>query len=59
MIPTNSKMKTGAPGLETKGQTIRWAHYYDFIVRLALLGKDRALRKMTAEMARSSQGTGY
>lgn len=56
MIPTESKMKTSVPGLETKGQTIRWAHYYDFIVSLALFGKDKALREMTAEMAQIKPG---
>lgn len=53
---TESKMKTRESASETKGQTIRWAHLYDPIVRLALLGQDKALRKMTIKMAQIKPG---
>ena len=56
MSPTDSKMKTSESAPETRGQTIRWAHLYDPVVRLALLGQDKALRKTTAEMAQIKPG---
>ena len=37
--------------LETKGRTIRWARHYDMVVRLMLLGKDKALRNAAADLA--------
>lgn len=56
MIPIDSKVKTSTHGPETTGQTIRWAPRYDSTVRLVLLGKDKALREMTAEMAQIKPG---
>ena len=35
----------------TEGRTIRWAQHYDVVVRLLTLGKDKAIRQMTVDMA--------
>jgi len=39
------------PAPQTSGRTIRWAQHYDSLVKLMLLGRDKTLRRMTAEMA--------
>ena len=41
---------------QTRGRTIHWAHQYDLLTNLMLLGKERALREMTAEMAAIKPG---
>ncbi len=56
MNAAESKSPASKPVRETKGRPIRWAHRYDRVVRLMTLGKDRAIREMTAEMARIKPG---
>lgn len=41
---------------QTRGRTIRWANRYDTTVRLMTLGQDKALREMTADLARIQPG---
>jgi demethylmenaquinone methyltransferase/2-methoxy-6-polyprenyl-1,4-benzoquinol methylase/phosphoethanolamine N-methyltransferase len=36
---------------KTEGRTIRWASFYDTVTGLLLLGKERAIREMTVELA--------
>lgn len=43
--------QTHSPAPETQGRTIHWAGHYDWVTNLMLLGGERTLRKMTAEMA--------
>ena len=40
----------------TKGQTIRWAPFYDTIVWLMSFGKDAVIRKKTVKLARINPG---
>jgi demethylmenaquinone methyltransferase/2-methoxy-6-polyprenyl-1,4-benzoquinol methylase/phosphoethanolamine N-methyltransferase len=40
----------------TAGRTIRWASHYDTFVRLMTLGKDNAVREMTADLASIQPG---
>ncbi len=40
----------------TKGRTLRWASFYDAVVRLLSFGKDKAIRRKTVEFARISPG---
>jgi demethylmenaquinone methyltransferase/2-methoxy-6-polyprenyl-1,4-benzoquinol methylase/phosphoethanolamine N-methyltransferase len=47
---------TNKPFPQTKGNTIRWARHYDKVVGWLTLGKDRALREATAEMAQIKPG---
>lgn len=44
------------PTLETKGQTIPWASFYDRIVKLASLGKEESFRKATIALAQLKPG---
>jgi len=44
-----SRTSKRAPG--TEGQMGSWAPYYDFIMGLMTLGKERALRQMSVELA--------
>jgi demethylmenaquinone methyltransferase/2-methoxy-6-polyprenyl-1,4-benzoquinol methylase/phosphoethanolamine N-methyltransferase len=44
------------PGPETTGRVIRWAHRYDAVVNLLTLGKARALRRATIELAHIQSG---
>ena len=37
---------------QTEGSLIRWAHYYDLVTNLLMLGQARRLRKMTVDQAR-------
>jgi ubiquinone/menaquinone biosynthesis C-methylase UbiE len=41
---------------QTRGRTIPWAHRYDMLTNLMLLGKELALREMMAEMAEIKPG---
>lgn len=41
---------------QTKGQTIPWASFYDAVVWLLSLGKGRAIRKATVELAQIKPG---
>ncbi len=43
-------------GTQTTGNTIHWADRYDRVVRLMTLGTDKALRRMTVEMAQVKPG---
>lgn len=40
----------------TAGRTIRWARSYDIVVWLLTLGRERAIREMTIDMAGLKQG---
>lgn len=42
--------------LQTRGHTIHWAHRYDLLTSLILLGKEQSLRMMTVEMAAIQPG---
>lgn len=44
------------PTPQTRGRTIRWAGRYDIVVKLLALGKDRALRQKTVEVAQVRPG---
>ena len=46
----------GDPGVGTRGLTIRWARFYDPVVALVTLGRARALRAQTAELAGIAPG---
>ena len=41
---------------QTRGYTIHWARRYDWLMNLVLLGKERAWRETTAEMAAIKPG---
>lgn len=41
---------------ETKGRTITWAWLYDYMVEFLSLGKERAMRRMTVDLARLQPG---
>lgn len=41
---------------ETRGYTIHWARWYDLLINVVLLGKERAWRETTAEMAAIKPG---
>jgi demethylmenaquinone methyltransferase/2-methoxy-6-polyprenyl-1,4-benzoquinol methylase/phosphoethanolamine N-methyltransferase len=41
---------------QTEGSLIRWAHYYDLVTNLLMLGQARRLRKMTVDQARIQPG---
>ncbi|NIQ38876.1 MAG: methyltransferase domain-containing protein [Proteobacteria bacterium] len=41
---------------ETRGRLIHWSFFYDPIVRLFLLGRERAMRRMTLELAQIEPG---
>jgi demethylmenaquinone methyltransferase/2-methoxy-6-polyprenyl-1,4-benzoquinol methylase/phosphoethanolamine N-methyltransferase len=53
-IESKSQISKIAP--QTKGRTIRWVNHYDGFVRLMTLGKDKAVREMTADLARVKPG---
>lgn len=42
--------------VETTGSVIRWASHYDVLVRLLMLGQDRALREMAVDLAAIGAG---
>jgi demethylmenaquinone methyltransferase/2-methoxy-6-polyprenyl-1,4-benzoquinol methylase/phosphoethanolamine N-methyltransferase len=44
------------PGPATAGRTIRWAWLYDAVVRVISFGRDRALRRWTADLAAIQPG---
>ena len=41
---------------ETTGSVIRWGSFYDTFVRIAMLGRDKALREMTIDLAGVKSG---
>ena len=41
---------------ETEGHVLHWASYYDAVCRLLSLGKERAIREMTVELAQVQPG---
>ena len=45
------KTSTHSHAPQTEGRLIRWARFYDPLVALLTLGRERAIRKMTVEMA--------
>lgn len=45
-----------SPTLETRGQTIPWASFYDRIVKLASLGKEKSFRNKTVALAQVKPG---
>ncbi len=42
--------------VQTKGATIRWARFYDAVVKFMTLGQDRKLRQRTLELATLKPG---
>jgi demethylmenaquinone methyltransferase/2-methoxy-6-polyprenyl-1,4-benzoquinol methylase/phosphoethanolamine N-methyltransferase len=48
--------QTHEHALETRGLTIRWAALYDIVVGVLALGRERAIREMTVEMAAVQPG---
>ena len=42
--------------VQTEGMTIRWARFYDTVVKVMTLGQDRALRQTTVNMAGLKSG---
>ncbi len=40
----------------TRGETIRWATFYDLLVKFVTLGKDQALRRKTVDFAQLKPG---
>jgi len=56
MNVAESKLPASKPVPKTTGNTIRWAHHYDKVVRLMTLGKDKAIREITAEMGHIKLG---
>jgi ubiquinone/menaquinone biosynthesis C-methylase UbiE len=48
--------KTNARSSEAGGQMGAWAPYYDGMMRLITLGRERTLRKMTVELAQVQPG---
>ncbi len=49
-------MRTGDVAPATSGRTISWARYYDACVALTTLGRARAIRRETADLARIAPG---
>ena len=49
-------LQTHEHSLETRGLTIRWASLYDIVVGVLTLGRQRAMREMTVEMAAVQPG---
>jgi len=41
---------------KTQGRTIHWARFYDAVTKLLLLGRERAIREMTVELAQVEPG---
>ncbi len=50
-IHTSRTSQPTPSNASTEGQMGSWAPYYDFIMTLLTLGKERALRQMTVELA--------
>ena len=49
-------MRTNDVAPPTSGRTITWARYYDAVVALTTLGRARAIRRETADLARIAPG---
>jgi len=49
-------MKHSGNDDRTKGRVIHWAGYYDALLQVLMLGKDRAIREMTLELAKVGMG---
>jgi ubiquinone/menaquinone biosynthesis C-methylase UbiE len=52
----NTEKTYNPPAPKTKGRTIPWPSFYDAIVWLLSLGKGRAFREATAELAQIKPG---
>jgi demethylmenaquinone methyltransferase/2-methoxy-6-polyprenyl-1,4-benzoquinol methylase/phosphoethanolamine N-methyltransferase len=52
----NAEKTYSQPAPKTKGQTIPWTFFYDAVVWLLSLGKARAIRKATVELAQIKPG---
>ncbi len=50
----HTRTRDNAP--QTRGITLHWARWYDLLVNMVLLGKEHALREMTAELAAIKPG---
>jgi ubiquinone/menaquinone biosynthesis C-methylase UbiE/drug/metabolite transporter (DMT)-like permease len=48
--------RSATPAAATHGHVIRWAGLYDWVVAVLSLGRDRALRRMTVELAHIEPG---
>lgn len=53
-MTTENAHNQSAP--KTQGRTIPWASYYDIVVRMVSFGKDKAIRKASAELAQINPG---
>lgn len=52
----NAVLDHNGATLETRGETIRWASFYDRFVNLVSFGKEKSLRKMTIAQAQVKPG---
>ncbi len=49
-------MERNDEAIQTKGRVIHWARQYDWLVKLLTLGKEKAIRETTLELAKLSPG---
>lgn len=54
--PHNAAHDRNGATLETRGETIRWASFYDWFVNLVSLGREKTLRKRTVALAQVKPG---